>query len=67
MFGIIGLKECVGGMEGATAKALGSTEELLGKPSFLRPVGVPGTLGGAVKRVDIQGNADGESGVLGWL
>ncbi len=54
-------------MEGATVKALGSTEELLGKPSFLRPVGVPGTLGGAVKCVDIQGNADGESGVLGWF
>ncbi len=54
-------------MEGALVKALGSTEELLGKPSFLRPVGVPGTLGGAVKCVDIQGNADGESGVLGWF
>ncbi len=67
LFGIIGLKECVGGMEGASVKALGSTEELLGKPSFLRPAGGPGTLGGAVKCVDIQGNAGGESGVLGWF
>ena len=67
MFGITGLKACVGGMEGTIVKALGSTEELQGKPLFLRPAGVPGTLGGAVKCVDIQGNAGGESGVLGWF
>ncbi len=46
-------------------KALGSTEELLGKPAFLRQVEVTGTFGGEVKFVDIEGNAGGESELLG--
>ena len=46
-------------------KALGSTEELQGKPSLLRQVGASGTMGGAVKCVDIHGNAGGESDLLG--
>ena len=46
-------------------KALGSTEELLGKPTLLRPAEVTGTFGGAVKCVEIKGNAGGESGLLG--
>ncbi len=45
-------------------KALGSTEELLDKPVFLRQVEVIGTTGGAVKCVDISWNAGGESGSL---
>ncbi len=45
-------------------KSLGSTEELLGKPMFLRQVEVTGTFGGAVKCVEIKGNAGGESGLL---
>ncbi len=46
-------------------KALGSTEELQGKPLLLRQVEACGTMGGAVKCVDIHGNAGGESGLLG--
>ncbi len=46
-------------------KALGSTEELLGILAVLRQVEASGTLGGAVKCVDIKGNAGGESGSLG--
>jgi hypothetical protein len=46
-------------------KSLGSTEELQGILPFLRQVGVHGTLGGAVKCVDIQRNASGEIGALG--
>ncbi len=46
-------------------KSLGSTEELLGELSDLRQVEVRGTLGGAVKCVDIKRNAGGESGALG--
>ncbi len=46
-------------------KYLGLTEELLGELSFLRQVGVHGTLGGAVECVDIKSNADGEISALG--
>ncbi len=46
-------------------KSLGLTEELLGELSFLRQVGVHGTLGGAVECVDIKRNADGEDSTLG--
>ncbi len=46
-------------------KALGSTEELLGKPMILRQVGATGTLGGAVECVDIKRNAGGEGALLG--
>ncbi len=46
-------------------KSLGLTEELRGKPFDLRQVGAGGTLGGAVKCVDIQGNANGENSRLG--
>ena len=46
-------------------KALGSTEELLGKLLVLRQVEATGTFGGEVKFVDIKGNAGGESGSLG--
>ena len=46
-------------------KSLGLTEELRGKPAGLRQVEVDGTLGGAVKCVDIQGNANGENSRLG--
>ncbi len=46
-------------------KSLGSTEELLGKPSFLRQVEETGTFGGAVKCVEIKRNAGGESESLG--
>ena len=46
-------------------KSLGSTEDLLGKPTLLRWVEVTGTTGGAVKCVDISWNAGCESGSLG--
>jgi hypothetical protein len=46
-------------------KALGLTEELLDELLFLRQAGVHGTLGGAVKCVDIKRNASGEDGALG--
>ncbi len=46
-------------------KSLGSTEELLGELAGLRQVRARGTLGGAVKCVDIKRNAGGEGGVLG--
>ncbi len=46
-------------------KSLSLTEELLGELSFLRQVGVHGTLGGAVECVDIKRNADGEISALG--
>ncbi len=46
-------------------KAPGLTGELLGELSFLRQVGVHGTLGGAVECVDIKRNAGGENGALG--
>ena len=65
LFGITGLKERVGGMVGVIVKALGSTEELLGKPPFLRQVEATGTFGGAVKCVEIERNTCGESGSLG--
>ena len=42
-------------------KALGSTEELRFKPLGLRETGVMGTVGGAVKCVEIGRNARGES------
>ena len=41
-------------------KAWGSTQELLRILARLRPVGVTGTDGGAVKCVDIVRNANGE-------
>ena len=41
-------------------KSLGSTQELLRILADLRPVGVTGTDGGAVKCVDIVRNANGE-------
>ncbi len=53
LFGITGLKERVGGTVSTLVKAPGSTRELLGILSFLRQVGVTGTLGVAVKCVDI--------------
>ncbi len=43
----------------------GLTVELRGKLIVLRPVGVCGTLGGAVKCVDIKRNANGENSTLG--
>ncbi len=46
-------------------KSPGLTEEWQGKPIVLRQVGAGGTLGGAVKCVDIQGNANGEDSRLG--
>ena len=46
-------------------KSLGLTEELLGVLRFLRQAGVHGTLGGAVKCVDIKRNAGGEDDALG--
>ena len=46
-------------------KSPASIRELLGILPFLRQVGVTGTLGGAVKCVDIYWNADGEDGPLG--
>ncbi len=48
-------------------KALGLTEELLDELLFLRQAGVHGTLGGAVKCVDIKRNAGGEDGALGLI
>ncbi len=46
-------------------KSLGSTEELLGEPQILRLVEVVGTIGGAVKCVDIYWNTEGEDRPLG--
>ncbi len=46
-------------------KSLGSTEELRSILRVSRQVGVAGTVGGAVKCVDIYWNADGEDGRLG--
>ena len=46
-------------------KSNGSTVELHGKLPGLRSVEVLGTLGGAVKCVDIKRNAGSESDVLG--
>jgi hypothetical protein len=46
-------------------KYLGSTEEWRGKLPVLREVGVAGTLGGAVKCVEIERNAEGEDKQLG--
>ena len=46
-------------------KSLGSTEELLGILAGLRQVRVGGTLGGAVKCVDIKRNAGDEGAALG--
>ena len=65
MFGITGLKACVGGTESVVVKSLGLTEDLLGKLMFLRQVRVRRTLGGAVECVDIKRNASGENGALG--
>ncbi len=46
-------------------KSHGSTVEQQGKLMDLRQVGADGTVGGAVKCVDIYWNADGEDGQLG--
>ena len=46
-------------------KSLGSTEELQGEPHVLRRVEAVGTIGGAVKCVDIYRNAKGEDRPLG--
>ena len=46
-------------------KSLGSTEELLGILLALSVVGAVGTVGGAVKCVDIYRNAEGEDRPLG--
>ncbi len=46
-------------------KALGSTGELLREPQILSQVGAIGTIGGAVKCVDIYRNAEGEDRSLG--
>ena len=46
-------------------KSHGSTVELRGEPLVLRQVGVDGTMGGAVKCVDIHRNANGEGSRLG--
>ncbi len=45
-------------------KAHGSTVELRLKPHSLREIEESGTVGGAVKRVDINRNTGGESGSL---
>ncbi len=46
-------------------KSQGSTLELHGEPQVLRQVGAVGTLGGVVKCVDIERNAEGEDRQLG--
>ena len=46
-------------------KSHGSTVELRGEPHFLNLVRAVGTIGGAVKCVDIDRNAEGEDGQLG--
>jgi len=46
-------------------KSLGSTEELQGEPYILRQTEVVGTIGGVVKCVDINRNAEGEVRRLG--
>ena len=46
-------------------KSHGSTVELLGEPCVLGLVEVTGTIGGAVKCVDIYRNAKGEVSPLG--
>ena len=46
-------------------KSPGLTGELLDVLPFLRQAGVRGTLGGAVKCVDIKRNAGGEDVALG--
>ena len=46
-------------------KSHGSTVELRGEPPDLRKVGANGTMGGAVKCVDIDRNAKGEVRQLG--
>ncbi len=55
LFGITGLKECVG-LGKLGVKSLGSTEELRSKLPGLREAEVSGTNGGAVKCVDIIRN-----------
>ncbi len=46
-------------------KYLRSTEELQGEPRVLSQVGAVGALGGVVKCVDIERNAEGEIRQLG--
>ena len=65
LFGITGLKGCVGGAVKSGVKSLGSTEELRLILQCLREIEVSGTDGGAVKCVDIVRNTGGESGSLG--
>ena len=47
-------------------KSHGSPVELLGILAILGQLGAAGTSGGAVKCVDIDRNADGEGGPLGF-
>ena len=48
-----------------SVKAPGSTGEQQSELRVLREVGAAGTVGGAVKCVEIYWNADGEDGQLG--
>jgi len=48
-----------------SVKALGSTGEPQSELTSSRQVGADGTVGGAVKCVEIYWNADGEDGQLG--
>ncbi len=48
-------------------KSHGSTVELQGILRLLRPAGAAGTVGVAVKCVDIYRNAEGEDRPLGWF
>ncbi len=64
LFGITGHKGHVGGSVSRFVKAPGSTGEVHPKLPGLRPKEECGTLSGAVKCVDIQWNAGGESDTL---
>ena len=64
LFGIIGLKGRVDGRPRRVLKSPGSTGERASKRVVSSEGGGPGTSGGAVKCVDIGGNASGESGGL---
>ena len=64
LFGITGLKACVGGSARPMLKSPGLTGEVARiRPSW-REVGGSGTSGGAVKCVEIGRNARGESEAL---
>ncbi len=66
LFGITGHKGRVGGKVSQFVKAPGSTRELLLILLYLSVGGEIGTLGGAVKCVDIKRNAGGENGSLSY-